>query len=163
MKLSLNEFETAVRKAAVGAGLPWGLADELAAACVQVAAAGGEAAAEALWALEDDRLVREAPAALDAAASGEAARLAHHGHPALAHGYVRAAAAEYRLGFVADDDGAALLIRQAGEVGAARPPARVAVNADDWARIGALAHRTYVPSTAESRAKGAGAGLTDND
>jgi hypothetical protein len=33
----------------------------------------------------------------------------------------------------------------------------------DWAILAKLAHRTYAPDTEESRLKGAGAGLTDND
>ncbi len=34
---------------------------------------------------------------------------------------------------------------------------------ETWAALLTLAHRTYAPATAESREKGAGAGLTDND
>lgn len=34
---------------------------------------------------------------------------------------------------------------------------------DDWERLGRLAWRTYVPVSDESRLRGAGAGLTDND
>jgi len=33
----------------------------------------------------------------------------------------------------------------------------------DWSEIGALAARTYVPASEQSRLAGAGAGLTDND
>jgi hypothetical protein len=40
MRLSLNEIEVTVRKAALGAGLPLGLAEEAGAACVWLAAAG---------------------------------------------------------------------------------------------------------------------------
>ena len=32
-----------------------------------------------------------------------------------------------------------------------------------WATLNRLAHRTYAPATEESRLKGAGAGLSDND
>lgn len=52
---------------------------------------------------------------------------------------------------------------------AASPPAGMAApdfflpDESVWARFSALAARTYVPSDAASRAKGAGAGLTDND
>lgn len=41
--------------------------------------------------------------------------------------------------------------------------AEVAVEPRTWKRAGAAAALTYVPSTAASRAAGAGAGLTDND
>lgn len=42
-------------------------------------------------------------------------------------------------------------------------PNGVVVNADAWASALSLAQRTYVPATDESRRRGAGAGLTDND
>ncbi len=38
-----------------------------------------------------------------------------------------------------------------------------AVGDDEWERLGRLAWRTYVPASDESRLRGAGAGLTDND
>ena len=43
--------------------------------------------------------------------------------------------------------------------------ARSAITPADWQALGALGARTYVPASAQSRAKGAGAGagLTDND
>ncbi|WP_306141918.1 DUF3726 domain-containing protein [Roseibium sp. MMSF_3412] len=34
---------------------------------------------------------------------------------------------------------------------------------DSWDRLAMLAHRTYAPATEESRLRGAGAGLSDND
>ena len=34
---------------------------------------------------------------------------------------------------------------------------------NDWAALLAFAHRTYAPATEESRLRGAGAGLSDND
>ncbi|WP_136441868.1 DUF3726 domain-containing protein [Pacificoceanicola onchidii] len=40
---------------------------------------------------------------------------------------------------------------------------RSAPAADDWKTLCDLAQRTYAPDTEESRRKGAGAGLTDND
>lgn len=42
-------------------------------------------------------------------------------------------------------------------------PGGVEVAPDDWAVLKALAARTYVPATEESRLHGAGAGLKDND
>ncbi len=40
---------------------------------------------------------------------------------------------------------------------------RAACSEPDMAVLNSLAHRTYVPASAQSRAAGAGAGLTDND
>lgn len=42
-------------------------------------------------------------------------------------------------------------------------PTSVGVAPEDWAVLKALAARTYVPATEESRLRGAGAGLRDND
>ncbi|WP_120495545.1 DUF3726 domain-containing protein [Kiloniella sp. EL199] len=39
----------------------------------------------------------------------------------------------------------------------------VPLSSEDWADLQAFAARTYVPATEESRLKGAGAGLSDND
>jgi len=44
-----------------------------------------------------------------------------------------------------------------------RRPESLHVAAEDWAVLKALAARTYVPATVESRMHGAGAGLSDND
>ena len=46
---------------------------------------------------------------------------------------------------------------------APRSAERVEVSPDDWAVLKGLAQRTYVPATKESRLRGAGAGLDDND
>lgn len=43
------------------------------------------------------------------------------------------------------------------------PTTRATPDIVAWAQIEALAHRTYAPATEESRALGAGAGLSDND
>lgn len=39
----------------------------------------------------------------------------------------------------------------------------IAADPQDWARIEAFVHRTYVPASERSRREGAGAGLIDND
>lgn len=41
--------------------------------------------------------------------------------------------------------------------------AQMSPDPDSWNRLAALAHRTYAPATEESRLRGAGAGLSDND
>ena len=51
----------------------------------------------------------------------------------------------------------------AADAPAIEPVAEIEVDPKTWQRASALAARTYVPSTAASRAAGAGAGLTDND
>lgn len=53
----------------------------------------------------------------------------------------------------------------ADDAGLAMPrlPTSVEVAPEDWAALKALAARTYVPATEESRMRGAGAGLMDTD
>ncbi|WP_299478865.1 DUF3726 domain-containing protein [uncultured Roseibium sp.] len=41
--------------------------------------------------------------------------------------------------------------------------AQMCPDPDSWDRLAVLAHRTYAPATEESRLRGAGAGLSDND
>jgi len=58
--------------------------------------------------------------------------------------------------------GAIMLALQAARKISA-PAGPFEVNDALWARLGALAEKTFVPETDASRAGGAGAGLTDND
>lgn len=55
-------------------------------------------------------------------------------------------------------------VRTGGRLEDPLPPRdRARPEAADWAILVRFAHRIYVPDTEESRLKGAGAGLTDND
>ncbi len=55
-------------------------------------------------------------------------------------------------------------VQRTGQIGAKNPPQTRATPSDaGWAALGHFAHRTYAPATDESRLKGAGAGLSDND
>jgi hypothetical protein len=48
-------------------------------------------------------------------------------------------------------------------LGAERPSSRARPSPSNWAELETLAKRTYAPATDESRLKGAGSGLSDND
>lgn len=62
------------------------------------------------------------------------------------------------------DDARKITVSTGGTLAAAPPKAhRAKPDMAGWARLNALAHRTYAPDTEESRLKGAGAGLSDND
>ncbi|MCU9838788.1 DUF3726 domain-containing protein [Ruegeria sp. WL0004] len=51
-----------------------------------------------------------------------------------------------------------------GQIGSATPiRSRAQPAPETWATLNRFAHRTYAPATEESRLKGAGAGLSDND
>ena len=163
MRVSHAEFAFAVTRAAVGSGWPWGMAEELARAAAHAPCGGDEAIEAAIWACGPGKAAAmAAPAAMDAMIAGRAMEpLRHHGQPALFHGFVAAASATYAEALEANDDGEALTIRRGGEA-PCKPSARD-VTPGLWAKLNALAAKTYVPSNEESRLAGAGAGLTDND
>ncbi len=186
MRPSLGEIEATVRKAARGAGLPWGLAEEAGKALRWLAAHGIDgrpafadlldrhaaglvsvriAEADGRWSGADGPLC---PVALGAALMDHALLPA----PAIAAGpvlhpelltpfVVRAAfevAAEGGMvvchrGAVAD--AAALWTRLGGALDAG--------GGEAWARLEAYAARTYVPASDQSRRRGAGAGVVDDD
>ncbi|MDP2802192.1 MAG: DUF3726 domain-containing protein [Phreatobacter sp.] len=123
--MSLNEVETLAAKAARGAGLSWGGAEEFGRAARLLATAGRDwpALVTALAGTADD-------------VAAEAAALA------------RCEATLEAAGLGAPGSGVAT---------------RAAVAPATLAALEALAARTYVPASAQSRVLGAGAGLTDND
>lgn len=47
--------------------------------------------------------------------------------------------------------------------GPKEPVMRAQVSAESWARLNSFAQRTFAPATEESRLRGAGAGVSDND
>lgn len=155
MNLSLSEFQALVRKAFRGAGYPWGLAEDGAAAARTLAERGedaGAAVARLLDAVEDRDLADLMPDENWTAAGGPAcpvcvgACLSDAGNP------------DVELGPVLEPS---LLLPE--------PPApmdrhdRVDLDPESLATLEAWAHHTYAPDTEASRIAGAGAGLTDND
>lgn len=157
MKRSLNETGGMIHKAARGAGLPLGHADDLAAAGVRYVATGGAAAEitrdlrspDGVWLrgpqLIDNVLVSDQPVTYAQCPSAQ----------------LMVAMAVQR-GITASIDGQAVVLSPA-----TAKPAPLAgpinVSEADWRDWSDLAARTYVPATEESRSAGAGAGLTDND
>jgi hypothetical protein len=206
--LSLNEIETTVRRAATGAGWPYGLAEDAGRAAAWLAARGLDGVGSALasleagpapvaaertaggWILQGARSVAAGPSCFDllqAGARGTSVILEDIDQPLMLVGLGGVAAAErgcaYRLesgaGFHADiggdavtptgpvpGPGATLRAVRSAEAPDARPSEPVpGVEIDDalWARVKALAAKSYVPATEQSRARGAGAGEIDND
>lgn len=216
---SLNEIDATVRKAARGAGLSWGLAEEAGKAASWLAARDlpGVELAAALLARNDgtpyEALVPviegerwRARAGLlcpliagtavndraEAIAGGAAVTLAAVSYPLLLLPFAGRAAeagcgdveigwsgftAQCRAGglHIAAADPAALTVEEARDVTVSaahseaafthhpRTSAEITAPPAIWSRLEALAHRTYVPASDESRRAGAGAGLSDND
>lgn len=216
MSHSLNEIEALSKRAARGAGLSWGIAEEGARAVRWLAShdlPSGPLLADLLE--QTDQVAREtlAPLSLDgiwSAASGtlcplasgatlndfadrmsagQPIEMARVSHPLLVVPFAAWAAIHLDAlikiswlsvriitdgyGIWTDDPknkisetcAASLICGKAARADETltKPSLRGEIPQVDWVRLGKLAHRTYAPATEESRALGAGAGVSDND
>jgi Protein of unknown function (DUF3726) len=210
---AMSELQALAYKAAVGAGLPVGVAQDIAAAGVwlaqrrftacQIIARGladvgtkrGDCRTSDLGVeLVDVRAAATGTSAVDLlVASGRSTfevSLKGLDEPALLLGLVGTAADRYAIAielvvsgrtFVVDPTcsvepatfptrgPADIALRRATPSAITSPPCLAtrydpaAVSDTGWDQLERLAKRTYVPATDHSRARGAGAGLTDND
>lgn len=217
MSFSLNEIETQTFKAARGAGLPWGMAEEAGKAARWLAAYRQPAldALAGLLELIDRRTYGDlAPVRQDqrwvgregllcavtagitlcdraeALADGERFHTGRIAYPVLSLPFVAAAHGATGVPMGVQWPGVTIRIDSAGlyvapdadvrsvaaeeyvcearsvePMGEAIQPHTNGLEIDPalWARIGAFAQRTYVPASAQSRERGAGANLDDND
>ena len=209
MSLSLNEVEVLAKKAARGAGYPWGFAEEAGKAVRWLCARGVDgcsALAELLAEIDGTDMAKWQPIPGDVWEAAEGSLCPIAAGAALADGLADVRAGEVNLKrtvapllvlpFVAQiaartsldlrvdwpgggavTDGRDLQLE--GDLGGAAATLAItradvielamtrATRADPDAGCRAVlerfAHRTYAPATEESRLKGAGAGLSDND
>lgn len=187
--LSYNEVQSLARKAAGGAGLPHGMGEDIGHAAVWLSARGVDAVAITVAALGDEarggRALLLGHAAIDALCCGETERVSLQGWKecALLVGFAGAAAMEaglniglecgngYVVPLAAISDACGLIadmkaLRRMPDGDApvcSGTPRPAATDAAAYAAALALAARTYVPASDFSRARGAGAGTTDND
>lgn len=192
MIVSLNEMVTVSYRAALGAGLGYGLAEDAAAAAARLATADTDVAGTMLSALrcaEDcgpvalslkntdggvrlsaDRplpALRAGPAIADLLQTGRVSAVT----VTLADdiGVVMAAIAAAGLEPVVRCEALAgrgcyrILLVAAGGAGPANPRTQISVTEENWRNLLVLAARTYVPASEVSRLRGAGAGLSDSD
>jgi hypothetical protein len=193
--LSLNEIDTAVKRAARGAGLSWGLAEDAGKAARLLAARGVCGLDLVLRALRaedsgrpEESPFRIGPALCDGAFAARPDGSIHIGpvrDPVMLAGYAallaistgRALCVSWPDCDVLLDAGATQ-VRGAGLGATVAPQVRVApvpavvgrdrgarseTDEETWSALLALGERTFVPASAQSRATGAGAGLSDND
>ena len=209
---SLNEIDTMLQKASKGAGLPVGLAEDIARAGAWLAARGHDGVRAVLTAirggislpvpllpLKDRGIVVFkgaciavcGPSVIDILTgdgSTDEVRLINVDSPLLIIGLAGVASQNYGLemtigfgnGSKASLSSGNLVLSgsmpAAGtdvlitcrKLGYTTPKARiegrgVVVDEEIWREVKALAARTYVPSSEASRARGAGAGMVDND
>ncbi|AOF92720.1 DUF3726 domain-containing protein [Sinorhizobium sp. RAC02] len=187
--LSYNEVQSLARKAASGAGLPHGVAEEIGHAAIWLSARGVDAIRIVVDALGDDARGRQAvlrdQAAVDALCCGEAEQvwLRDREYGLLLIGLAGAAAIDTGLSLaVQQGNGDLMPLARVSDAGGLLPamktlrlmpdddapacsgtPRPTATDAAAYATALRLAARTYVPASDLSRTQGAGAGTTDND
>lgn len=171
--LALNEVGAMAQKAARGAGLPLGHAEDLGRVAIYLASTSGDVS-PVTRALQEHTsevdvnwgkkviTVKSGPAAMigpivrDSFMMGcDQADLADIDHGPLVAAYLA------ESGVALTWDGTTLIRSDTTVI----QPVTKAVHIpdDDWSVWGALAAKTYVPESDASRLAGAGAGLTDND
>lgn len=173
MMRALNEIGAMVRKAALGAGVPLGQADDLGRIAIHIAGTGGDlqmiagALAEPMDQLDlkwdsDQITILAGPVTLagpvirDAFTMGaDRVVLADVAQIPL----VRAILAQAGVQIAASSK----TLTRKGAVTSETPIGPVDVHDTIWTVFSALAAKTYVPESDASRISGAGAGLTDND
>ncbi|SUY29114.1 uncharacterized protein DUF3726 [Aminobacter aminovorans] len=188
IQLSYNEAQTLARKAANGAGLPHGVAEDIGGAAVWLSARGVDAIGVVVAALSDCQpAILAGQAAIDALCCGESDEVnVDDDNPRLLLIGLAGAAAmnmglslavRFRNGDVVSLAQVSDLADQASSIEALRLTSR---NTDDmserlvsrrpaatdtkaYAAALGLAAKTYVPASELSRVQGAGAGTTDND
>jgi hypothetical protein len=191
MSYSLNEVEAMARKATRGAGHEWGVAEDAAKAVRWLCAQGIDGVAALSAVLMSEERGAACPLLVGLELADRAARLrevpfkgAHLAHPVLLLPFAAMAARQVGRTVWIDCDGADAVtdghflavtgefppyatrvnILVEGVLTAPLPrQTRARPNPEAWAALGHLAHKTYAPATEESRLRGAGAGLSDND
>lgn len=193
LDLSLNEVETLAQRAARGAGLPWGVAEDTGRAAAWIARRVGPWAGQLLALLETPPPAAESPLLLAGwlADSGDPRQIPRVTLPLWALPGLLATTTR-RVSIVlgnvelacnpGEDPGAtrpadAFAALPAAALALAFPPTplpplpyrlpekyrRSLVPWAEWQRLQGLAQRTYVPASDHSRLTGAGAGLLDDE
>lgn len=187
--LSYNEVQSLARKAASGAGLPHGVAEDIGHAAVWLSARGVDAIRVVADALGDDAQGKQAvlrdQAAIDALCCGDTEQVLpdDQAYGLLLLGLAGAAALDTGLNLaVQQENGDVVPLARVSDASGLLPamkalrllpdgdvpprlggPRPMAADATAYAVALGLAARTYVPASDLSRAQGAGAGATDND
>ena len=187
MICSTAEVEALVLRAARGAGLPVGAAQEIAGLIETLSAVDIPLWDDLIATLtppfepvttHDDggalvfqtaRVARDGPGAIDAALCGREVHLEALDAPGIMALLVQAAERDFEIGLSdsAKVDGGPVVLRlgpfDPNDASGNRRPLRMDVPDTVFTRLKELAAKTYVPASEASRRSGAGAGLTDND
>lgn len=189
MNLSLNEVEAMAKKAARGGGFDWGVAEEAGKAVRWLCQNGIDGCAALAELLSTDDAEHCAlRTGLHVTDFAETLResdmdIGPVNAPELLLPFVASAALQLEtpLTLLTSDqtyvtDGRRLDCARGGHTDKpdtvkmggvlkqpTQPMSRANPDAGSWAVLGRFAHKTYAPATEESRLRGAGAGVSDND
>lgn len=148
MDVSFNELEARVKKAARGAGLPWGLAEDFAKAIVAVAQKDHISGTWVVDFLLHPRAcdwLKELTYELDMHRSPKP-------RPANVPAQMNPVWEGFEIRYLQLSGGKPY-----------PPRLRATIDSELWLKLEKLEFQTYAPESDESRLKGAGAGVNDND
>ena len=153
IELSLNEYETLLNKAAVGSGLPWGVAEDAAACGAWFMSFGVNELDTWIAYLNDNLFWIDYCRKIDQPKSNKLNNI----FDLAASVYVNPDTVVKLTRYEWNIQG--LLIDGVKQI----PSYRACLSEKQFKILNEYAYKTYAPATDESRLSGAGAGLSDND
>ena len=153
IELSLNEYETLLNKAAVGSGLPWGVAEDAAACGAWFMSFGVNELNTWIAYLNDNSFWIDYCKKIDQPKSNKLNNI----FDLAASVYVNPDTVVRLNSYEWNIQG--LIIGGAKQI----PSYRACLSEKQFKILNEYAFKTYAPATDESRLSGAGAGLSDND
>ena len=153
IELSLNEYETLLNKAAVGSGLPWGVAEDAAACGAWFMSFGVNELDSWISQLNDNSFWINYCKKIDQPNSNKLHNVFDLAAAVYVNHETRVKLNNYEW------NGQALIVD--GEM--QTPSFRACLSEQQFKILNNRATNTYAPATDESRLSGAGAGLSDND
>ena len=153
IELSLNEYETLLNKAAVGSGLPWGVAEDAAACGAWFMSFGANELDTWIAYLNDNLFWIDYCKKIDQPKSNKLNNI----FDLVASVYVNPDTVVKLNSYEWNIQG--LIIDGVKQI----PSYRACLSEKQFKILNEYAYKTYAPATDESRLSGAGAGLSDND
>ena len=153
VELSLNEYEALLNKAAVGSGLPWGIAEDAAACGAWFMSFGVDRLDTWIDRIKDNSFWIDYCKKIDQPNSNKMNNI----FDLAASVYIQPDTRVKLDGY--EWNGQELIIDGVKQI----PSFRACINENQFKVLNEYAYKTYAPATNESRLSGAGAGLSDND
>ena len=153
VELSLNEYEALLNKAAVGSGLPWGIAEDAAACGAWFMSFGVDRLDTRIDRIKDNSFWIDYCKKRDQPNSNKMNNIFDLAASVYIQPDTRVKLDSYEW------NGRELIVDGVKQI----PSFRACLNERQFKILNEHAHKTYAPATDESRLSGAGAGLSDND